>query len=130
LFIFLHHTVGAPLFASLKLVWNDESDCGRKGWVSSTSGLYSPFFSESVIPVTAILANGNGTSTNHHAYPIFVASIAAKWWKPPDFSPGGPAIKERRFSAGDSLKLAPPFLPFSQLFSPLFGFYKYVIWIG
>jgi Homing endonuclease associated repeat len=30
---FLHHTVGAPSFASLKLVWNSKSDCGRKGWV-------------------------------------------------------------------------------------------------
>jgi hypothetical protein len=87
LFIFLHHTVGAPLFASLKLVWNDESDCGRKGWVSSTSGLYSPFFSESVIPVTAILANGN-ENVLHHAYPIFVALKRGEIVEAPDFKSG------------------------------------------
>jgi hypothetical protein len=28
-----HDAVGAPSFASLEIVWNDEADCGRKGWV-------------------------------------------------------------------------------------------------
>ena len=36
----LHHTVGA--FASLKPMWNDKSDCGRKGWVSLTFDLDLP----------------------------------------------------------------------------------------
>jgi hypothetical protein len=42
--------VGAPSFASLKPAWNDKSDCGRKGWVSSTLDLYRSVFSHSVIP--------------------------------------------------------------------------------
>jgi hypothetical protein len=42
--------VGAPSFASLKPTWNDKSDCGRKGWVSSTLDLYRSVFSHSVIP--------------------------------------------------------------------------------